>query len=69
MGLLLNYENCSNNEYFSHRVTLQTGEKHDVRLMVKIEQTETLIDPLDFRYENGVLLPLPQTSTSALGVF
>ena len=65
LGLLLNYEKSSTqNEYFSHRVTLHNGDKQDVRLMVKIEETASLIDPLDFRYQNGACMSLSQVSTT-----
>ena len=54
LGLLLNYEDGSKqDEFFSHRVTTHDGLEHCVRLMVKIKETDTLIDPLDFRYQNG----------------
>jgi hypothetical protein len=54
LGLLLNYEDGSKqDEFFSHRVTTHDGREHCVRLMVKIKETDTLIDPLDFRYQNG----------------
>ena len=71
MGLLLNYENSSTqDEYFSHRVKTHDGNEHSVRLMVKIGSTDTLIDPLDFRYQNGTFFPLPLASLhSALGVY
>jgi len=56
LGLLLNYEynnGSKQDEFFSHRVTTHDGREHNVRLMVKIKETDTLIDPLDFRYQNG----------------
>lgn len=74
LGLLLhyhgNYHSSTDNRKFSHRVTLHNGDKQDVRLMVKIEETETLIDPLDFRYQNGAFIsPAPSFYISALGVY
>ena len=56
LGLLLNYEDDSTrgHHYFSHYVkTGHDKHEHCVRLMVKIKETGTLIDPLDFRYQNG----------------
>jgi hypothetical protein len=55
LGLLLNYEDDSlrSHHYYSHFVKTHDGREDDVRLMVKIKETGTRIDPLDFRYHFG----------------
>jgi len=63
LGLIINYEKgMTQNEFFSHRVKTRSGDEHSVRLMVKIrvEETNVLMDPLDFRYHNGALCFLSQ---------
>lgn len=60
--MLLDYnEDNLQAQYFSHEVeTKSDGMRYKARLMVKIRETETLIDPLDFRYHNGKVLRLRQ---------
>eukprot|EP00571_Detonula_confervacea_P016014 CAMPEP_0172307988 /NCGR_PEP_ID=MMETSP1058-20130122/8723_1 /TAXON_ID=83371 /ORGANISM="Detonula confervacea, Strain CCMP 353" /LENGTH=1152 /DNA_ID=CAMNT_0013020311 /DNA_START=101 /DNA_END=3559 /DNA_ORIENTATION=- len=55
LGLLLDYNNKESKRttYFSHRIVTKDGNTYDVRLMVKISCTNSLIDPLDFRFQNG----------------
>lgn len=54
LGLLLDYNKFSKQaQYCSHRITTRDGNTRDVRLMVKIRERATPIDPLDFRYHNG----------------
>lgn len=53
LGLLLDYRtDCKKTQYYSHHIETRDGNKYDARIMVKIRETDTLIDPLDFRYEN-----------------
>ena len=54
LGLLLEYGTTKfENHYFSHKIQTNDGNEYNVRLMVKVRETEVLIDPLDFRYHNG----------------
>ncbi len=54
LGLLLNYtKKDTQSQYLSHRIQTRNGNEYDVRLMVKINVTDNLIDPLDFRYHDG----------------
>ena len=61
LGLLLDYNDHNlQTQYFSHEVeTLGgSGMRYNARLMVKIRETEKLIDPLDFRYHKGKVFNL-----------
>jgi hypothetical protein len=49
-GLLIDYDRCEDYRY-SHRIITADG-KFNARLMTRIHETNTLIDPLDIRYLN-----------------
>ncbi|KAL7551535.1 hypothetical protein ACHAWF_014721 [Thalassiosira exigua] len=54
LGLLLAYYiDNKDKQYFSHRIETNDGKVYDTRLMVKIKETDTLIDPLDFRFHHS----------------
>mmetsp|Transcript_13807 Transcript_13807/g.27990 ORF Transcript_13807/g.27990 Transcript_13807/m.27990 type:complete len:1077 (+) Transcript_13807:697-3927(+) len=66
VGLLLDYnklsstrnpnamsDNMAMDRYFSHKIKRRNGEEHYARLKIRITQTDTRIDPLDFRFSKG----------------
>ena len=53
VGLILNYDLENYDQRFSHRVETYNGIEYKARLKVKIRETQTLIDPLDFRFRDG----------------
>ena len=53
-GLLIDY--CSTSplyQSFSHRIETFDGAAYDARLKIRIQETDHLIDPLDFRWYKG----------------
>ena len=49
LGLLLEYRD--QRQFFSHEIETHDNKAYNARLMVKISNTNTLIDPLDFRFD------------------